>query len=120
MSYTIRIMKPAQIEMREIYRYIAEDLQNPVAASRRITLIDKAIQSLKKNPTRYPLVRDDYLASKGYRLIVVKNHIVFFIVRKELKAVSVMRVLYGRRDWMHLLRVEADETDTDEQPPTAE
>ena len=108
MIYKIRIMKPAQIEMRETYQYIAEDLQNPTAASRRITLIDEAIQSLKKNPTRFPLVRDDYLASKGYRMIVVKNHLVFFVVREEAKAVSVMRVLYGRRDWLRMLRVEVE------------
>jgi len=108
MIYKIRIMKPAQDEMRETYRYIADELNNPVAARRRLSLIDEAIQSLKENPGRFPLVRDDYLASKGYRMIVVKNHLVFFIVREKERAVSVMRVLYGRRDWMRLLRVEAE------------
>jgi len=100
-------MRPAQEEMRETYRYIAEELNNPVAAQRRLSLIDEAIQSLKENPGRIALVRDEYLAAKGYRMIVVKNHLVFFIVREKEKAVSVMRVLYGRRDWMRLLRVEA-------------
>jgi len=108
MIYKIRIMDPAQNEMRETYWYIAEQLNNPIAAERRISLIDEAIRSLKENPGRFPLVRDKYLASKGYRMIVVKNHLVFFIVREEIKTVSVMRVLYGRRDWMHLLRVEAE------------
>ena len=103
MIFKIRIMKPAQIDMRETYRYISEELQNPAAASSIVSLIDKAILSLKENPTRYPLVRDDYLASKGYRMIVVKNYLVFFIVREDLRVVSVMRVLYGRRDWMRLL-----------------
>ena len=107
MIYKIRIMKPAQAEMRETYRYIAEELNNPTAAERRLALIDDAIQSLKENPGRIALVRDDYLASKGYRMLVVKNHLVFFIVRENEKAVSVMRVLYGRRDWMRLLKVEA-------------
>ena len=108
MIYKIRIMTPAQVEMRKTYRYIAEDLQNPAAAARRVSLIDDAIQSLKKNPTRYPLVRDDYLASKGYRLVVAKNHLVFFIVREKERVVSIMRVLYGRRDWVRLLKVEVD------------
>jgi plasmid stabilization system protein ParE len=107
--YKIRILKPAQLEIREIYRYIAEELNSPIAASRRVALIDKAIVSLQENPTRFPLVRDDYLASKGYRMIVVKNHLVFFIVREEESAVSIMRVLYGRRDWLHLLKADADE-----------
>jgi plasmid stabilization system protein ParE len=105
--YKIRILKPAQLEIRETYRYIEEELNNPIAASRRVALIDKAIVSLQENPTRFPLVRDDYLASKGYRMIVVKNHLIFFIIREEEIAVSVMRVLYGRRDWLHLLKTDA-------------
>jgi plasmid stabilization system protein ParE len=113
MSYQIRIMDAAKAEMRGIYAYIAEDLNNPIAAERRISLIEEAIHSLKENPTRFPLVRDEYLASKGYRLVVVKNHIVFFIVREQLHAVSVMRVMYGRRDWMRLLRMDDTEEDLD-------
>jgi plasmid stabilization system protein ParE len=101
-------MKPAQIEMREIYRYIADELHNPIAAARRISLIDDAIQSLKNDPARFTLVRDSYLASKGYRLIVANNHLVFFIIRENECAVSVMRILYGRRDWMRLLKIETE------------
>jgi plasmid stabilization system protein ParE len=100
--------------MREIYRYIAEELHNPVAAERRITQIESAIRSLRENPARHPLVRDEYLASKGYRLVVVKNHIVFYIVREKQRVVSIMRVMYGRRDWMRLLRIDT-ETITDEE-----
>jgi plasmid stabilization system protein ParE len=99
-------MKPAQIEMRETYQYIADELHNPVAAARRISLIDEAIQSLRENPTRVALVADPYLASRGYRMLAVKNHLVFFIVRENEQAVSIMRVLYGRRDWLHLLKVD--------------
>ena len=104
MTYKIRIVKPAQTEIREIYRYITEQLKNPAAARRLISLIDKEIQSLKENPGRFALVSDPYLASKGYRKIVVRNHLVFFIVREKEQVVSVMRVLYGRRDWMTLLK----------------
>ena len=104
MIYTVRITTPAQNEMRGIYRYIAEDLQTPVAAGRRISLIDEKIQSLKENPNRVPLVRDEYLASRGYRMIAAKNHLVFFIIREQAEAVSVMRVLYGRRDWLRILK----------------
>jgi len=99
--------------MRGIYRYIAEELYNPKAATQRIALIDKAIQSLKKNPYLYPLVGDVYLASKGYRMIVAKKHLVFYIIREEIKAVSVMRVLYARRNWLHILKVEADQLSDD-------
>jgi len=107
--YKIRIMKPAQTDMREIYKYIAEELKNPIVAVNRISLINESIQSLKENPARISLVRDEYLASKGYRMILVKNHLVFFIIREEEHTVSVMRVLYGRRDWSRLLKVDGTE-----------
>jgi plasmid stabilization system protein ParE len=108
MIYKIRIMDAAKAEMREIYRYIAEELQNPIAAQRRITQIESAIRSLRENPACYPLVRDEYLAAKGYRLVAAKNHIVFYIVREKQQIVSIMRVMYGRRDWMRLLRVDTE------------
>ncbi len=108
MNYTLRIMKPAQTDLREIYRYIAVDLRNPVAASRRITLIDEAIRSLKSKPDRFPCVMDSYLASKGFRKIVMKNHLIFFVIREKERTVSIMRVLYGRRDWLRLLQSEPE------------
>ena len=103
MIFLLKITQPAQDDLRGIYRYISEDLKNQTAASRQILQIDQKIQSLKKRPERYPLVRDSYLASKGFRMIVVKNYLVFFIVRKETNSVSVMRVLFGRRDWLRIL-----------------
>jgi len=106
MSYKIRIMRPAQNDMRELFRYIADDLQKRSAAIDRISLIDERILSLKENPHRFALVRDRFLASKGFRMVVVKSHLVFFVIREEAKTVSVMRVLYGRRDWMRVLEIE--------------
>ena len=108
MSYRVRIVKPARSDIREIRRYIAEDLQNPVAATERINLIDTNIQSLKTMPARFPLVQDAYLASKGFRIVVCEAHLVFFVIEEEAKKVYVMRVIYARRDWARMLRVDAD------------
>ena len=55
------------------YSYIRNRLQAPVAA-------DNLIIEIKENPNARPLVRDAYLASLGYRLINVKNYIIFYII----------------------------------------
>ena len=96
MSYKVRVMKSAQADMREIHRYITEDLQSPDAAVRRIKHIEEAIHSLRDMPARIPFVLDNYLASKGFRMVVVKTHLVFFIIREDIKTVSVIRILYSR------------------------
>ncbi|MDR1764943.1 MAG: type II toxin-antitoxin system RelE/ParE family toxin [Lachnospiraceae bacterium] len=111
MKYQIKILELAKSDLREIHRYIAETLKNPDAAKKRVSLIETAILSLAKNPALYPLVRDGYLASKGYRVIVAKNHLVFFTARDGMQEVHVMRVLYGRRDWLAQLRLAACEPD---------
>ena len=104
--YKVRVMDSAQSDMREIYKYIAEDLQNPDAAFRRIKDIEESIRSLNNMPTRFSLVQDSYLASKGFRMIVIKTHLVFFIIRENIKMVSVIRIIYTRRDWMRILRID--------------
>ena len=104
MIYRIRVMKPAQLDIREIYSHIAHVIANPSAAKERVSLINEAIQSLKENPARFPFVRDGYLASKGYRFIVVKSHLVFFIIQEKTRTVSIRRILYSRRDWLSILR----------------
>jgi plasmid stabilization system protein ParE len=101
-------MTPAKREIRQISKYISDDVGNPAAALRRIDLIDEKIQSLKENPKRYPLVQDEYLASKGYRWVAAKSHIIFFIIREEINTVSVMRVLHGRRDFVNMLKTDEE------------
>jgi plasmid stabilization system protein ParE len=110
MNYRVRIVKPAQVDVREIRRYIAVDLLNPVAAAKRIDLIDTKIQSLKTMPARFPLVQDAYLASKGFRIIVCEAHLVFFIIEEAARKVFVMRVIYARSDWVRMLRVDAEKS----------
>ena len=105
MTYKVRIMSSAQTDMREIHKYISGELQNPDAAVRRVQLLETSIQSLKTMPARFSLVLDDYLASKGFRVMVVKTHLVFFVIREESRAVSVIRILYVRRDWVKLLKM---------------
>ena len=105
MTYRVRAMQSAQADMREVHRYISEDLQNPDAAVRRVKLLEESIRSLKTMPARFPLVLDDYLASKGFRVMVIKTQLVFFVIREDTKAVSVIRILYVRRDWARLLKI---------------
>ncbi len=49
------------------------------------------------------LVNDHRLAQMGIRSIYVDNYIVFYIVVKETKTVTIIRVLYGRRNWQNVL-----------------
>lgn len=104
MKYEIEITEAAQRDFENIYMYISGNLCNKQAAHRLVALLDKNIRSLADMPEGYPLVRDDYLQAIGLRYISVKNHIIFYTVNADEQKVYVIRVLYGKRNWIELLQ----------------
>jgi len=97
----LRFTPEARTDLLEIFEYISNKLVAPMAAS---NLIDK-IEAECKRLTSFPLIgsipRDDTLAKKGYRMLDVNNFIVFYTVDEP--CVIIMRVMYGRRNYSHLL-----------------
>ena len=57
-----------------------------------------------ENPRIRSLVQDKYLASLGYRLINVKNYMIFYIIDEDEKYIKIIRFLYNKRNWMSLLK----------------
>ncbi|MCD7793132.1 MAG: type II toxin-antitoxin system RelE/ParE family toxin [Oscillospiraceae bacterium] len=64
-------------------------------------LLTAEIASLAQMPERCPKPRDLALAAKGYRYLIVKDYLVFYIVSGS--AVQIRRILYGRRDYASFL-----------------
>ncbi|QGU00417.1 hypothetical protein SYNTR_1823 [Candidatus Syntrophocurvum alkaliphilum] len=102
-TYDIQITKPAESDLLEIIWYISKELLEPETAQRVISRISNAIISLGSMQFRHALVSHELLAQKGIRKIVVNNYIVFYIVDEESKIVTIIRVLYNRRDWQNFL-----------------
>ena len=102
--YHIDITRPAENDIIEAAKYIKEQLLNPSAAENLIDAAETAINSLNVMPLRHALVGDDSLASLGIRFIPVKNYLIFYTVREERKTVVIQRFLYGRRDWVAILK----------------
>jgi len=103
MMYQVVISDVAEIDMIAIGLYIAEELYSPEAADNLLDEIDKQILSLEQMPKKFALVSDERLAQQGVRLIPVKNYLVFYFVDDFSRTVTITRILYGKRDWVHLL-----------------
>ena len=101
--YKTIITEPAELDIATAVRYIAKELQNPVAANKLLDDIESSVASLETMPKRYGLVKDDHLASLGYRIFMVHNYLVFYIVRDDIKSVMIERFLHSRRDWFHII-----------------
>ncbi|MGQ9778732.1 MAG: type II toxin-antitoxin system RelE/ParE family toxin [Bacillota bacterium] len=103
-SYKVLITRPAIEDLRSIADYIATELKEPSTAKKLIGKIKEAIMSLGEMPARHPLVADEDLAAQGIRWLMVDNYMVFYVVSEKNRTVVVIRILYGRRDWINLLR----------------
>ena len=101
--YTVVISEIAETDLREIVQYIAFERLEPFNASQLLSRIQEAILELEKMPYRYALVRDERLAFRGIRMLSVDNHIVFYSVSEMNDSVTIVRILYGRREWRQLL-----------------
>ena len=102
-TYNIQITQPAEEDLYEIGLYISKELLEPETAKKVISKIAKGINTLEVMPFRNPLVADERLAYKGVRKITVDNFIVFYVATEEGETITIIRILYSRRDWINLL-----------------
>ncbi len=103
--FKIRFTPQAVADLDEIKRYISDDLFNPQAAAALIALIFEKIRTLVDLPQAGARLRTDIPMLKTYRFILCKNYLVFY--RTEGKFVSIIRILYARRDYLGLLESDA-------------
>ena len=101
--YSVDLSKPAENDLRDIVRYISAQLSEPVTALNMLRTIQTAITKLETTALSHPLVRDERLAALGYRPLVIKNYIAFYIVNEKEKSVCIDRILFSRRDWQNIL-----------------
>ena len=108
--FQIRFTPQAVADLDEIKRYISFDLFNPQAATALLALIFEKIRTLTAMPQTGARLRTEIPSLKTYRFIPCKNYLVFY--RTEERFVSIIRILYARRDYLGLLEsdTKGDET----------
>ena len=100
-QYDVKIFPAAQNDLRDIVDYL--NTRSPQAAVKYYDLIIERIEILRSMPNCCPLVRDAQLRLRGYRKLIVKSYIVFYVVKDEDKTVQIHRIIYGRRQYEKLL-----------------
>jgi len=97
----------AERDIEEISIYISTRLLSPLTAKNILDSFYKAMSSLKTMPKRHPLVADTFLANLGYRMLPVKNHLIFYSVEALPSGkleVNIERVLHEKRSWQNILK----------------
>jgi toxin ParE1/3/4 len=95
----IKYLPSASQDITDIIEYISVD--NPPAALNLLNLFDEKISTLAYFPHRGPIPNDKRLQLLNYRMLVVDNYLVFYVVYLEF--IEIRRVLHGKRKYGFLL-----------------
>ena len=104
--YKIESSKTFDLELDEAYNHIKDEFHSIISAENLFKVLKQKLLYLKEMPLAWPLVRDEYFASLGFRSIQVNNYTLFYIVIVKKKVVRLARFIHGSRDYLNLLSEE--------------
>lgn len=98
--YRYEVMPSALKDIDGIMNSISAQLYAKDAALNLLNEIESSITLACENPYAASAVQEPALARKGYRKLIVKNYIVFYIPDDAQGIIHIMRVIYAARDFM--------------------
>ena len=98
MMYEVEVSEQADSDLRGIFEYIAFELQAPENASGQLDRLEEQILSLDTMPERYRKYEKEPWKSRGLRVLLVDNYVVFYIPDSDKKVVTILRVMYAGRN----------------------
>lgn len=103
MNYEITRTEKADIQIREIIYYIADDSGSVEIAIAYLDKLEHAICLLSEQPYYGAAARHLSLRKLGFRVLVAEQHLVFYKVREQDSTVIIYAVLDSRRDYRNLV-----------------
>jgi plasmid stabilization system protein ParE len=105
-SYAVEYSPEAKIDLKQIYAYIAFELEEKQTARKQTDRIRKSIRSLNRMPLRYAAADWEPWKSIGIRKMSVDNYVVFYLVDHATQTVTIIRIFYGGRDIENVISIE--------------
>jgi len=98
----IKYLPSFQQELNAIVEYIMFNLEAPQAALNLLDELEKSILNLKVNPLSHRLYRPVKPIKTEYRVLTVKNYLVFYVVLEE--TIEIHRIIYKKRNLSQLIQ----------------
>ncbi|MBF8435532.1 type II toxin-antitoxin system RelE/ParE family toxin [Halanaerobiaceae bacterium Z-7014] len=100
-KYNIRYLPLAQKDLNEIVSYLQTD--SPDYAEKLIDQFDNEISQLILFPYKGKVPEDESLKKKNYRMLIIDNYIIFYVVFETNNLIEIRRIIHGKRKYKFLL-----------------
>lgn len=91
-------------DVKQAINYLKHTLKSPNAAKNLYYLVESTAKKLQTFPYKYSKIDDPLLDSYHIRYVAIKNYLLFYTVTEETKIIYIIRFLYSRIDWQHILQ----------------
>jgi toxin ParE1/3/4 len=105
MTFTIEFSDQANVDLRDIYAYIAYELQSIENARGQLARLEESITHLAYMPERFRKYEIEPWHSRGLHVMPVDHYCVLYIPDAEKAIVTITRIMYGGRDIDKQLRM---------------
>lgn len=102
-SYNVVITEAAQRDLLDIFDYIAFELREPESARLLLSKIKFKVKSFEEFLERNHIISVQKYEMQKIRWCPVENYMIFYQISEAQHQVYVLRVLYKKRNWEHLL-----------------
>ncbi|MEN6351770.1 MAG: type II toxin-antitoxin system RelE/ParE family toxin [Syntrophomonas sp.] len=98
-KYNVEYLPLAYEDLEDIFTYIVAD--DPGAAAKLLNEIDAAILHIEDFPDMGVTPKNQRLANKGYKMLVVNDYLVLYVVAGNI--VEIRRIVSSKRNYTKLL-----------------
>ena len=102
-KYKVAYSPEARTDIRSIYSYIRNVLKEPKTAKEQSIRIREQIKTLDTFPERNTPIDWEPWLSMGMRKMPVDNFVVFYLTDNETHTVTIVRIVYGRRNMSEII-----------------
>ena len=103
-KFSYQFTKRAEADLDDIVGYMSVELSNAQAAARFIEKLQAALDEIRSFPESGTLVINDFLQVKNVRKVIIGHYIMYYISEPHEKVISILRIVYGRRDINKIIR----------------
>ena len=98
----VKYLPSFQQDLNAITEYIMFTLKAPQAALNLLDELEESINNLKLYPLAHRLYRPIKPIQAEYRILTVKNYLVFYIVHED--NIEIHRIIYKKRNLSQLIK----------------
>ena len=104
MSYQVIMTETAKGDLRDIARYILEESGDRETARHFVAALREKCRELRGFPNRGALPKDYLLRNAGYRYLVYRHYLIFYVTDEASRKVLIHAFFHEKMDYFRKLQ----------------